>query len=145
MTLFFVLALVGGLATAADKPIAGDAEAAKHGFEAADVRVIHEENLPGFIFRQFDLAVLSHYSYLVGSGGEALVVDPARDVDVYVQTAKDLGLKITGSDSFKGILRALCRRPIGTLRPSSASLSFRAGRLLILRASSVGHNLPSSL
>ncbi len=81
---------------AAETPIAGDAEAARHGFEAADVRVIHEDDSAGLVFRQFELAVLSHYSYLVGSGGEALVVDPARDVDVYVKTAKDLGLKITG-------------------------------------------------
>lgn len=76
--------------------VEGDAEAAKHGFEAADVSVIAEENLPGFVFRQFDLAVLSHYSYLVGSGGEALIVDPARDVDVYLETAAELGLKIIG-------------------------------------------------
>ncbi len=91
-----LLITTGSLAIAAGRQIAGDAEAAKHGFEAADVRIIAEESLPGFIFRQFDLAVLSHYSYLIGSGGEALVVDPARDVNVYVKTAKDLGLRITG-------------------------------------------------
>lgn len=90
------LALVSTSADGAGKPVAGDAEAAKHGFEAADVRVVDEKDVPGFTFRQFDLAVLSHYSYLVGSRGEALIVDPARDVDVYVQTAKDLGLKIVG-------------------------------------------------
>jgi hydroxyacylglutathione hydrolase len=93
---FASLAAICCAVAAADTPIAGDAEAAKHGFEAADVRVVAEEDLPGFVFRQFDLAVLSHYSYLIGSAGEALVVDPARDVDVYIKTAKDLGLKITG-------------------------------------------------
>ena len=96
-SVFMALVLTSTLAVAADDAhIPGDAEAAKHGFEAADVRVVAEENLPDFTFRQFDLAVLSHYSYLVGSGGEALIIDPARDVDVYVKTAKDLGLKITG-------------------------------------------------
>lgn len=75
--------------------IKGDAEAASHGDEAANLQVREKETLPDFIFRQYDLAVLSHYSYLIGSGGEALVVDPARDIDLYLKDAKDLGLKIT--------------------------------------------------
>ena len=91
-----MLAVTSVLAAGAGKPIAGDAEAAKHGSDASEVHVVAEENLPGFTFRQFDLAVLSHYSYLVGSGGEAVIVDPARDVDVYVKTAKELGLRIVG-------------------------------------------------
>lgn len=73
-----------------------DAEAAKHAAEAASVRVIDEKTFPDFVFRQFELGVLSHYSYLLGSKGEAIIVDPARDVDVYIKTAADLGLKITG-------------------------------------------------
>jgi glyoxylase-like metal-dependent hydrolase (beta-lactamase superfamily II)/3-mercaptopyruvate sulfurtransferase SseA len=45
---------------------------------------------------QFDLAVLSHYSYMLISGGEALVVDPGRDIFTYLEAAKQEGVKITG-------------------------------------------------
>jgi glyoxylase-like metal-dependent hydrolase (beta-lactamase superfamily II)/rhodanese-related sulfurtransferase len=45
-------------------------------------------------FKQFYLSCLSHASYLVGSEGEAAVVDPQRDVDQYVEEAAAQGLKI---------------------------------------------------
>jgi hydroxyacylglutathione hydrolase len=47
-------------------------------------------------FEQFHLESLGHASYLVGSSatGEALVVDPRRDVDVYVEAASQRGLRI---------------------------------------------------
>ena len=45
-------------------------------------------------FKQFYLGCLAHASYLVGSAGEAAVVDPQRDVDQYVAEAAARGLKI---------------------------------------------------
>ena len=45
-------------------------------------------------FKQFYLGCLAHASYLVGSGGEAAVVDPQRDVDQYVAEAEAVGLRI---------------------------------------------------
>src|SRR5437899_6664529 len=45
-------------------------------------------------FKQFYLGCLAHASYLLGSDGEAAVVDPQRDVDIYVKTADEHGLKI---------------------------------------------------
>jgi hydroxyacylglutathione hydrolase len=45
-------------------------------------------------FKQFYLGCLAHASYLVGSGGEAAVFDPQRDVDQYVAEAEAHGLKI---------------------------------------------------
>ncbi len=45
-------------------------------------------------FEQFYLGCLSHASYLLASGGEAVVVDPQRDVDLYVKAAADLGVLI---------------------------------------------------
>ena len=45
-------------------------------------------------FKQFYLGCLAHASYLVGSEGEAAVVDPQRDVDQYVAEAAAQGLKI---------------------------------------------------
>ncbi|MCI0561313.1 MAG: MBL fold metallo-hydrolase, partial [Nitrososphaera sp.] len=45
-------------------------------------------------FRQFYLGCLAHASYLIGSEGQAAVVDPQRDVDIYIEEAKQQGLTI---------------------------------------------------
>jgi len=45
-------------------------------------------------FEQFYLGCLAHASYMIGSEGEAIVVDPQRDVDIYLKAAVDHGLKI---------------------------------------------------
>jgi hydroxyacylglutathione hydrolase len=45
-------------------------------------------------FKQFYLGCLAHASYLIGSGGEAAVVDPQRDVDQYVSEAEAHGLRV---------------------------------------------------
>jgi len=45
-------------------------------------------------FKQFYLGCLAHASYLIGSEGEAAVVDPQRDVDQYITEAEAQGFKI---------------------------------------------------
>ena len=45
-------------------------------------------------FKQFYLGCLAHASYLIGSDGEAAVVDPQRDVDQYIDEAKAQNLKL---------------------------------------------------
>ena len=45
-------------------------------------------------FKQFYLGCLAHASYLIGSDGEAAVVDPQRDVDQYIEEARRQGMKI---------------------------------------------------
>jgi glyoxylase-like metal-dependent hydrolase (beta-lactamase superfamily II)/rhodanese-related sulfurtransferase len=45
-------------------------------------------------FKQFYLGCLAHASYLIGSEGEAAVVDPQRDVDQYIAEAEAQGLAI---------------------------------------------------
>ena len=40
-------------------------------------------------FEQFYLGCLAHASYMLASEGEAVVVDPQRDVDLYVKAAED--------------------------------------------------------
>jgi glyoxylase-like metal-dependent hydrolase (beta-lactamase superfamily II)/rhodanese-related sulfurtransferase len=45
-------------------------------------------------FKQFYLGCLAQASYLIGSEGEAAVVDPRRDVDEYLEEAKAQGLAI---------------------------------------------------
>jgi len=45
-------------------------------------------------FKQFYLGCLAHASYMIGSNGEAAVVDPRRDVDSYIDEAREQGLQI---------------------------------------------------
>jgi glyoxylase-like metal-dependent hydrolase (beta-lactamase superfamily II)/3-mercaptopyruvate sulfurtransferase SseA len=45
-------------------------------------------------FKQFYLGCLAQASYLIGSEGEAVVVDPRRDVDEYLAEAQANGLRI---------------------------------------------------
>ncbi len=45
-------------------------------------------------FKQFYLNCLAHASYLLGSEGEAAVVDPQRDIEQYITEANVHGLKI---------------------------------------------------
>jgi rhodanese-related sulfurtransferase/glyoxylase-like metal-dependent hydrolase (beta-lactamase superfamily II) len=45
-------------------------------------------------FKQFYLGCLAHASYMIGSDGEAAVVDPRRDVDSYIAEAREQGLEI---------------------------------------------------
>src|SRR5271166_6592278 len=45
-------------------------------------------------FEQFYLGCLAHASYVLASQGEAVVVDPQRDVDIYLKAAEEHGVKI---------------------------------------------------
>src|SRR6185295_10744647 len=45
-------------------------------------------------FKQFYLGCLAQASYMIGSKGEAAVVDPRRDVEAYLEEAEREGLKI---------------------------------------------------
>ena len=45
-------------------------------------------------FQQYYLGCLAHASYMIGSKGEAAVVDPRRDVDLYLEEAKKNALEI---------------------------------------------------
>jgi hydroxyacylglutathione hydrolase len=47
------------------------------------------------VFETFKVDGLGCRSYLVGDSGQAAVVDPQRDVDVYVEAANRLGVRIT--------------------------------------------------
>ena len=46
------------------------------------------------VVEQFFLGCLAHASYLVASGGEAAVIDPQRDVDIYIEAAAKKGWTI---------------------------------------------------
>jgi hydroxyacylglutathione hydrolase len=40
------------------------------------------------LFQRIEAEGLSHYSYLLGSGHKAIVIDPRRDIDIYLDMAK---------------------------------------------------------
>jgi len=49
---------------------------------------------PPLYFRQFYLGCLAQASYMIGSRGEAAVVDPRRDIEAYLEEAAARGLAI---------------------------------------------------
>lgn len=53
---------------------------------------VHRED--AVYFKQFYLGCLAHASYIIGSEGEAAVVDPQRDVEQYITEAESRALKI---------------------------------------------------
>ena len=73
-----------------------DSESASHANEAAQNQIVDTYSYPGFDLVQFDMAVLSHYSYILRSGNKALVIDPGRDVSAYLAYCKQHGLSIMG-------------------------------------------------
>ena len=73
-----------------------DAEAASHVDTAAVQTAVKTYEFPGVQLVQLNLAVLSHYSYFVVSATDALVVDPDRDIQVYLDLAKKEGWTIKG-------------------------------------------------
>ncbi len=73
-----------------------DTESASHGDNAAQYQITDTYSYPGFQLIQINLPVLSHYSYIVVSDGQALVVDPGRDIQFYLDTLKQQNLKVMG-------------------------------------------------
>lgn len=73
-----------------------DSESASHDDSAAKYQIVDTYKYPGFELVQFNLAVLSHYSYILVSQKEALIVDPGRDVAAYLAYCQKKGLKIKG-------------------------------------------------
>ncbi|PKN58017.1 MAG: MBL fold metallo-hydrolase [Deltaproteobacteria bacterium HGW-Deltaproteobacteria-14] len=88
------LSALGVLLAAPAALASGDAEAGTHGDEAATPQLAFNETTGDFVIRQYELGCLSQLTYLIGSGGEAAVVDPQRDVDHYIRDAEALGLQI---------------------------------------------------
>ena len=76
---------------------ADDAEESTHDQTAALVQVLDTYEFSGFKVIQFDLGVLAHYSYILVSEGQALLVDPLRDIIAYKEAAKSGGFKIVGT------------------------------------------------
>jgi glyoxylase-like metal-dependent hydrolase (beta-lactamase superfamily II) len=73
-----------------------DSESATHESDSSTYKIVDTYSFPGFKVIQFTLPVLSVYSYLLVSDGEALLVDPVRDISFYLETAQKEGAKIKG-------------------------------------------------
>lgn len=73
-----------------------DSESATHGSDSAAHRIVDTYTFPGFKVIQFTLPVLSVYTYLLVSEGEALLIDPVRDISFYLETARRESAKIKG-------------------------------------------------
>ncbi len=73
-----------------------DAEAATHADAAATYQIVDTYEYADLTIVQFTLPVLSHYSYVVASDGSALIVDPGRDIDRYVDYLHEEKLSVKG-------------------------------------------------
>jgi len=71
-----------------------DAERATHGDDATTPQLSYERRAGEVTLRQYQLGCLSQLTYLIASRGEAMVVDPQRDVEHYVRDATELGARI---------------------------------------------------
>ena len=89
----FALLLIG---PAAESAQIKDSESASHGYDAAYHQIVDTYEYPGFSVVQINLPVLSHYSYVLISDRQALVVDPDRDITAYLDLAKEKKLSIKG-------------------------------------------------
>ncbi len=74
-----------------------DSESATHGSDSSGYKIVDTYSFPGFKVIQFTLPVLSIYTYLLISDGEALLVDPVRDISFYLETATKESAKIKGA------------------------------------------------
>lgn len=73
-----------------------DSESATHSADASQYSIVDTHAFEEFKVIQIELPVLSVFSYLLVSNGEALLVDPIRDVDFYLETAKQNNARIKG-------------------------------------------------
>jgi hydroxyacylglutathione hydrolase len=96
LALFPALVLICSLAFAAEQGKIKDTESATHDDDAAKHQIVDTYKFGGFEVVQINLPVLSHYSYIMVSGKEALIVDPDRDVQFYLDFVSKNRLTIKG-------------------------------------------------
>jgi glyoxylase-like metal-dependent hydrolase (beta-lactamase superfamily II)/rhodanese-related sulfurtransferase len=84
------------------------------------------------IIQQFFVKGLAHNSYLLGGSNICAIVDPRRDVDIYLQAARDMKIKITHvlethlhADFVSGHLELADKTGAVVYAPKSARCAFR--------------------
>lgn len=112
--------------------------------------------------RTFESPGLAHFSYLVGDGSEAAVIDPQRDIDGYLTAACEIGARIThvfethrnedyvtGTSALVGEIGADVYHGFTELHPFSYGQTvkdndvFRFGNALLRALKTPGHTLDS--
>jgi rhodanese-related sulfurtransferase/glyoxylase-like metal-dependent hydrolase (beta-lactamase superfamily II) len=157
----WTVATVALLATSPVRLLAQDAEQATHADEASVPQLSYERRAGEVTLRQYQLGCLSQLTYLIVSRGEALVVDPQRDVEHYVRDAKALGARIryvalthTNADFVAGHTELAARETAEILISSASASQFshrgmRDGEAVTLGAATIkfiatpGHTLDS--
>ena len=88
------------------------------------------------IVQQFFVKGLAHSSYLLGGTNTCAIVDPRRDVEVYLEAAKSLGMEITHilethlhADFISGHLDLAEKTGAAIYAPRSAKCKFEHVRL----------------
>jgi hydroxyacylglutathione hydrolase len=94
--LALALYLMGSSAFGSGQAKIKDTESTTHGDDAAKHQIVDTYKFQGFEVVQINLPVLSHYSYILVSGKEALLVDPDRDVHFYLDYVAKKSLAIKG-------------------------------------------------
>ena len=84
------------------------------------------------IVQQFFVKGLAHSSYLLGGAKTCAIVDPRRDVNVYLEAAKFLGMKVTHilethlhADFISGHLDLADKTEAKVYAPKAANCRFR--------------------
>ncbi len=77
--------------------VLSDSESASHSSEAANYQVQAVYEGTDLKIVQFNLAVLSHFSYLLVSDGKALIIDPGRDIQTYLDYVAQEKLEWSGT------------------------------------------------
>ena len=90
------------------------------------------------LFERIESEGLAHYSYLIGDGNQAVVIDPRRDVGVYVSRATQSGMRIThilethrNEDYVVGSLELADRTGATVLRSGEDDLSYEYGEPIL--------------
>ena len=114
------------------------------------------------LFERIESEGLAHYSYLIGDQHEAIVIDPRRDCQVYVERAQRAGFRITdilethrNEDYVVGSLELAARTDAKIWhadaeldyqygRPAEEGQQWAAGRLVLRAIATPGHT-PGSM
>ncbi len=95
-SLLFSLLLLFAFYSGAPGAMMKDSESATHDADASKYYIVDTYRFADFQLIQLELPVLSIYSYMLVSDGKALVVDPCRDISIFLEIAKKENLKIIG-------------------------------------------------
>ena len=112
------------------------------------------------LFRRFESKGLAHYSYLIGDGNQAVVIDPRRDCGVYLRIANREGMRVAhvlethrNEDHVSGSIELASRTGASVLRSGHSDLDYghceqihdgeilKVGRLSLKAVHTPGHTL----